>query len=99
VIVEDQPSIEELEARLRLLTRRAELVARMALRLRSHKVCNTKGYLSRIGTLIKELDLSAEALNTARAEAQEVAASLNAAELVNMIMEAQNAGFSSRQQH
>lgn len=80
-MMKDQSGIEELEARLCSLPPRAELVARMALRLRFHDIYNKKSYFACIAALIKELDLTAEALGVVRADAQKVAAQLNTGDL------------------
>jgi hypothetical protein len=78
--MEERSGVERLEAWLRSLVPRAELVARMALRLQFHAFGNEKGYFARIATLIKELDLTAEDLAGVRADAQRVAAFLDNSE-------------------
>jgi hypothetical protein len=78
--MEERSGVEELEAWLRSLVPRAELVARMALRSRFRALGGEKGYFARIAMLIKELDLSPEDLARARADAQCVAAYLGSAD-------------------
>lgn len=74
--MQDRSGIEELEAWFVTLAPRAELVARMALRMRASQVRDDKSYFARIAALIKVLALEAEDLNSVRADADRVAASL-----------------------
>jgi len=73
---EERSGGEDVDAWLCSLEPRAELVARMALHLQFHVRRGEKSYFARIAALIKELDLTAEDLSIARADAQKVAASL-----------------------
>lgn len=82
-MMKDRASIEELEARLRSLPPRAELVARMAVRLRCHDIWDKKSYFTRIAALTKELGLTTGALNVVLADAQKVAANLNTGDLAS----------------
>jgi hypothetical protein len=76
--MEDQSGVEDVAAAwLCSLAPRTELVARMSLHLRFHGPNKDRSYFARISLLINELDLSAEDLNTVRADARRLAAILD----------------------
>ena len=75
--MEDGSGIAELESWFCLLVPRAELVARMALRMLFQELADDKRYFARIVALINELDLTREELAALRRDARKLAASLD----------------------
>ncbi len=77
-VADDRSGVDPLEAWLSSLEPRAELVARMALRSHRREGRADRNFFKRVATLSRELQLDAEQWNAVLADAQSVAASLDA---------------------